>query len=132
MAVRIQFLANIFALALLTGTAMWHSAHAETKPYSEILEPGLGQSFVVGNKRAIAFYEKVDGSCKLTLLVGELNPHQSHGYSYASRVQVSVAPGKSTNIDSAAGQSINFTCNGDATSMDVQKRFLGFVRESSS
>lgn len=119
--------ASIAAAGLLSVAAGLSYAGAEDKIYSDVLEPGLGKSFVVGDKKAVTYFEKTDGACDLTIVVGELDPMKGGKYSYSSRVKVSVAPGRSTNFDSAEGQSISFTCNDNAVSMGIDKGFIGPV-----
>lgn len=114
------------AVALSVMSSITFADNSSSK-YEDILEPGLGKSFVFGSKKTVTYFEKSNGSCALTLVVSEMNPFKGGDYSYATRVKTSVEPGQSTALDAAEGQSLLFKCNGDATRMDVEKANIGPV-----
>lgn len=82
------------------------------------LTPGHGQSFDLGNKRAVSYFINSDGICKLTLMLAD--PYTDDALpGAATRMTISVAPGKPARIDNADGTSLGFVCAPAAASMKV-------------
>lgn len=85
------------------------------------LKPIRGQSFDVGNKRAVTYFKAADGICNLTLLMSDrLGDDGAIPATAASRVNVAVAPGKTARIDTAEGKSLEFRCTAGAKVMTVK------------
>lgn len=84
------------------------------------LTPGHGQSFDLGNKRAVSYYLNRDGVCDLTLMISD--PYTDAVPGAATRMKVSVAPGRPARIDVPNGKSLGFECGEKAASMTVTPR----------
>lgn len=85
------------------------------------LKPIKGQSFDVGSKRAVTYFKAADGICNLTLLMSDrMGEDGAIPVAAASRVNVSVAPGKTARIDTAEGKSLEFRCTAGAKVMTVK------------
>jgi len=84
------------------------------------LTPGRGQSFDVGEKRAVSYFLARDGVCSLTLLLADAYSDEGDVLpGAATRMSVTVAPGQPARIDTAGGTSLGFTCGSNAASMTV-------------
>lgn len=85
------------------------------------LKPIKGLSFDVGGKRAVAYYKPADGICNLTMLMSDrITDEGAIPTTAASRVNVSVYPGKTARIDTAEGKSLEFRCTSGAKVMTVK------------
>lgn len=82
------------------------------------LTPGHGQSFDLGNKRAVSYFLERNGVCNLTLMLAD--PYTDDALpGAATRMTIQVAPGKPARIDTASGTSVGFVCAPEAGSMKV-------------
>jgi hypothetical protein len=69
-----------------------------------LLTPGKGVSFNVGSKRAVGYFLNDNGTCKVTVVLAEATGDGATPAPPATRVNVSVAPGKSARIDARGGK----------------------------
>ena len=82
------------------------------------LTPGHGQSFDLGNKRAVSYFLDRDGVCHLTLMLTEAYT-EGTGPGAATRMIVAVAPGRPARVDTSNGKSLGFDCTANAAKMTV-------------
>jgi hypothetical protein len=61
------------------------------------------------------------GKCHLTLMVAERSDPEHPSGQTAARVRLVLNPGQTAGLDSAEGQSVNFTCARDATALVMDK-----------
>lgn len=122
-----------FALAgFLTIFLSLNNVQAEDKTGQLVMQPGHVMSLKLGSKQTVTYFEKTGGSCTLTIMVGEAEAHIGSQYISATRVKVSLDPGKTTNIDNAQGQSLRFMCNSDASSVGVSRSTLELKSQAKS
>lgn len=82
-------------------------------------DPDKGVSFNVGSKRAVGYFLNDNGTCKVTVVLAEATGDGATPAPPATRVNVSVAPGKSAPID-AGGKALEFVCRASAATMTVR------------
>ncbi len=83
------------------------------------LTPGKGVSFYMGSKHGITLFTPDNGACNLTVTIAENPDQQGMASMTASRVKMSVVPGKPARVETAEGQALVFACNADAQTMDL-------------
>jgi hypothetical protein len=78
-------------------------------------------NYVLGSKRVAGYFTRVNGECRLTLmLVEEVDPMVSDAPS-AARVIVSLRPEQSASVGSEEAETMLVTCKGVADSVEVQR-----------
>ena len=111
-----KIIAAATAAALLAAGAV--SASAENVRHLT-LTPGKGVSFYMGSKHGITLFKPAEGACDLTVTIAENPDQEGMAGATASRVKMSVVPGKPARVETAEGQALVFSCNKDALSMDL-------------
>ncbi|GAA6212791.1 hypothetical protein NBRC116602_25320 [Hyphomicrobiales bacterium 4NK60-0047b] len=106
-------------VALLTSIIFTSTATVSTADESVTLEPGNGMSFVVGTKRATAYFYPKAGECELTLMLGEANATTGREYLKASRLKIRLTPKNMTRIDTFKGKSLSIVCNKAAETITI-------------
>ena len=81
-------------------------------------QPAQGLSHLFGSKHAVGYFLQKDGACLVNLFVVE-NMGEEAGPS-ASRVQLKVLPGEDLKLTSAEGQTIQFKCGANASTLEVK------------
>jgi len=66
--------------------------------------------YALGSKRAVGYFERVDGRCRVTLMIAE---RLGHG-----RLKVVLVPGESAALDS---EEMVLTCASDARTVEVRR-----------
>ncbi len=106
-------------VALLTSIIFTSTATVSTADESVTLEPGNGMSFVVGTKRATAYFYPKAGECELTLMLGEANATTGREYLKASRLKIRLTQKNMTRIDTFKGKSLSIVCNKAAETITI-------------
>ncbi len=111
-------------LALLATTSM-SAATAEDRGGTQaskenVLEnrnynPIEAISYELGANKLSGYFRPLNGRCAMTLMLFKnIDPLAGTPDNSPSRIQVSVAPGENTRIDSAEGESVKLNCNSRA------------------
>jgi copper(I)-binding protein len=82
------------------------------------MKPLQGVSFDIGTKRAVSYFLSDGNSCKLTLMLAEV-VHGDEVSGLPTRVTVAIEAGKAAQLDTAAGKTLEFKCQGGAHVMSV-------------
>jgi hypothetical protein len=108
------------ALVGVLAVASLGTLQAETSPRQMTMKPMHGISFDVGTKRAVSYFLREDGLCKVTLLVAEALVGDEVPTAPATRFEVAINPGKTGRINTAEGTTFEFTCDAGAQSMSFR------------
>jgi hypothetical protein len=93
--------------------------HAPVK--GESFRPIQAMSYQFGTKRMVGYFDSADGKCRLTLMIAEAVDPDVAAPSSAARVNLSLAPGQATSLDSAEHASIALTCGAGAQTVQVTR-----------
>lgn len=89
---------------------------------SQMLKPLQGISFNFGPKRAVSYFTRQNGRCKLVLTMADqpdLEARHSVTTFNASRFEADVPGGKAARYVSDFGKAIEFTCLANAEGMTI-------------
>ncbi len=114
------FIVSIAAASLFVASANADLGH-ESVDRQNSHGPSQGFSLVIGSKLVVGYFEQKKGSCDLTFMLTENTVPDHNQYFSATRLRVSVDPGKRMHIDSAEGQSLNVLCDESAETVTVQE-----------
>jgi len=80
---------------------------------SQTLRPLNAASLQAGGAHVVSYFQKEEGACRLTMMManGSAGP--------ATRIQMTVAPGRTARVDEVDGKSSLFTCLANAEAMNV-------------
>ena len=109
---KLALAAVVVAGASVAAGAAELNAHA-------VLKPVQGLTFDIGSKHAVTYYKPAAGICDLTLVMADRPNDDGTVATVASRLSVSVQPGKTARIDTAEGKSLEFGCAVGGTEMTV-------------
>ena len=104
-------------LAVAAGLA---SADAAEKRVN-MLKPGAGISFDIGQSHAMTYFVADKGVCNLTMVLGDIVTDDVVPASAGTRFNVAIEGGKRARIDTAEGKSVEFTCAPGATMVNLHK-----------
>jgi len=106
-----------FAIVLATSGATRAEAPraAETATY----KANYALSYVLGSKRAIGYFTRTNGECRVTLMIAEAVDPDVAMPTSAARLTMSMRPGQSAGVGSVESESITLTCGADAETMNV-------------
>jgi hypothetical protein len=108
-------LSGIAGLALIAAQATAQTASFEA---AKVVKPLAGLSFDVGSKRAVGYYAVQDGSCDLTLLVGDAQGEAEEAVtSIPARFSALIEAGRSARIDAGQGKRVEFLCAANAETL---------------
>jgi len=82
--------------------------------------PMHGVSFDIGSKHAISYFLVNGGNCDLTVWLTDISLDDESTPSTATRMMLSVAPGRTMQVGSAEGMAAEFACAANASSMSVR------------
>jgi hypothetical protein len=106
-------LAKAFAGALALAAATPVSAGDS---WSETtMKPLAATSLDAGGAHVVSYFQSANGACRLTMMIAGPDV-EAKG---ASRVQITVEPGRAAYVDDADGKSSRFTCLYHAEAMNV-------------
>ncbi len=105
--------------AILAAAHIGTLQAAESTPILT-MKPLQGISFDVGTKRAVSYFLREDGICKLVLTLAEAPAWDDSSRYTATRFEAAVDPGNATRYDSPEGKSLDFGCLADAQAMRVR------------
>ncbi len=111
-------------LTLLTSIIFVSTPSLSFADESVTLKPGSGMSFVVGSKRATAYFYPRAGECEVTLMLGEVSAPNRTEYLSSSRLKIRLTPNNITRIDSFEGKSLSIVCNNAAETITVVDKRL--------
>jgi len=90
-----------------------------TSAKADTFQPTQAMTYVLGSKRAVGYFERANGTCRVTLMIAEeVNTDVAEPTS-AARLRVSLTPGQGATLGSAEGESIAVTCGAGAETVDV-------------
>jgi len=95
-------------------------AGAEDITSEKTLKPLAGISFGVGSKRVAGYFVADAQVCNLTLMMGDSMESDEVPTSTPTRIQQKIAPNNTARVDTAEGQSLEFSCKSGATAMTVR------------
>jgi len=113
-------------LAVVTMVAaILAAAHIGTLQAAEntpilTMKPLQGISFDVGTKRAVSYFLREDGICKLVLTLADAPAWDDSSRFNTTRFEAAVGPGNATRYDSSEGKSLDFACLADAQAMSIR------------
>ena len=116
---------NTLASLAIAGFAAAYSlmpagAGANDDADMRVLKDGKGASFNVGTKKAVAYFVKEAGSCKVSVMVSETYPEQM-SYNIATvKFSANVAAGTSAAMSTSDGAALELTCAQGAKSLSVE------------
>jgi hypothetical protein len=110
--------ALVAALAL-TGLG-GRPADADTAIPGKILTPTKAQSFEIGSKHALAFYQAEKNACKVTVILSDRFDEKAVTYTVALHFKAKVASGSAARVDTTDGRTLSFTCTTGASTLIVQ------------
>ena len=101
----------VLGVAALAGATAATSSAAEFSS-AQVVRPLAGISFDVGSKHAVGYYQAQDGTCNLTLLVGDAAGDTSgkDAGTVPARFSSVIPAGRSARIDTGEGPSVEFVC----------------------
>ncbi len=73
----------------------------------------------LGSKHLVGYFVVADNACHLTVMIAERESDDVAAP--ASRLQISVEPGKSARVDTQDGATASFACDSAAQAMRVEK-----------
>ena len=111
----------VFGIAFvgITATASLGMARAADPALPLTMKPLQGFSFDIGTKRAVSYFLSDGNSCKLTLMLAEV-VHGDEVSGLTTRVTVAIEAGRAAQLDTAAGKTLEFKCQGGAHAMSVE------------
>lgn len=102
------------ALALTAATPVSAADWSETT-----MRPLMAASLDSGGAHVVSYFQPVDGSCRLTMMIAGQDAETSSGT--PTRVQITVEPGRAAYVDNADGKSSRFFCLYSAEAMNVTR-----------
>jgi len=110
---------SITALVALVSLALSGSVEAAELDTTLRALPMHGVSFDIGSKHAISYFLIKDGNCDLTVWLTDISHDDESTPGTATRMVLSVAPGRTMQVGSAEGMAAEFACAANAESMSV-------------
>jgi hypothetical protein len=112
---------NILALSTFVGfLSVGTAGQAADLSSGLTMKPLQGVSFDIGTKRAVSYFLRNDGQCKLVLTLAEAPDWSDVSKFSATRFEAAVNPGKATRYNSTEGVAIDFACQADAQAMSIR------------
>ena len=110
---------SILLPVALVSLAVSGSVEAAERDTTLRALPMHAVTFDIGSKHAISYFLVNDGNCDLTVWLTDISLDDEAAPSMATRMVLSVAPGKTMRVGSAEGKAAEFTCATNAESMRV-------------
>lgn len=107
------------ALALGLAVSGASMANAPQGTRTEVYKAHYALSYVLGSKRAIGYFTRTAGVCRVTLMIAEAVDPDVVTPTSATRLVMSMRPGESAGVSSAENESITLTCGDGAETMQV-------------
>lgn len=86
-----------------------------------MIRPGAGLSFEVGNSHVMTYFVADQGVCNLTMVVGTIPGEDAMPNSAGTRFNMAISGGRRAQIDTPQGKSVEFTCAPGATMVSMRK-----------
>jgi hypothetical protein len=91
------------------------------RDFIRVFQPIEAISYVLGSKRVVGYFTRVNRECRVTLMVvEEVDPMQGDPHS-AARLIVSLRPEQSVSVGSMEAETMLVTCKSLADSVEVQR-----------
>jgi hypothetical protein len=104
-----------FVAALCVG-----AASGDGRPVGgDTFQPIQAMSYVFGSKHLVGYFGSRDGKCQLTLMIAEVVDLDRAPPSSAARVNLSLAPGQATSLNSVEDAPLALTCGAGARTVQV-------------
>jgi hypothetical protein len=102
-------------LSVLVGIARAASTNATTEAYraTEAI------SYVLGSKRAIGYFQTVDGQCEVTLMIADAADPDRALPGSAARLHFAMHPGQGAALASEQGPEMVLVCGAGAATVEV-------------
>lgn len=110
---------SAIAAVLALGTSASGTYAAELTGPKTVF-PSHGVSIDVGSKHVVGYFIADNGTCNLTLLMGDKLAGDDVPASSAARLKQVVAGNSSAVVDTAEGESLELACQPGATAMTVR------------
>jgi len=109
------------SLALVAGLMLaGRAVPTVADPWApEELRPLRAASFELGSERVLAFFVPADGSCKVTLMIGQTSEEEAPAL--GSRLSLRIEPGHSATFDGREGRSLRLACRPGAAALLTSK-----------
>ena len=112
---------NIIALSILVGSlSIGTGSQAADLSSGLTMKPLQGVSFNVGSKRAVSYFLREEGQCKLVLTLADAPDWSEPSKFSAVRFEAAVRPGNATHYNSTEGVEIDFACQANAEAMSIR------------
>ncbi|PPD43285.1 MAG: hypothetical protein CTY15_10425 [Methylocystis sp.] len=83
------------------------------------MRPLMAASLDSGGAHVVSYFQPVNGSCRLTMMIAGRDSEMSGGT--PTRVQITVEPGRAAYVDDADGKSSRYFCLHSAEAMNVTR-----------
>ena len=83
--------------------------------------PAESISFHLGSKRAMGTFSRENGTCQVTITIGDTAGRDTAQSKSAARLRLSLRPGQAAGFDSEDGDSIDMTCGEAAETLSVHR-----------
>lgn len=100
------------ALALAAAT----SVSADESWSETTMKPLMATSLDAGGAHVVSYFQSVNGACRLTMMIADRDSEKKGD---ATRLQLTVEPGRAAYVDDVDGKASRFTCQYHAESMNV-------------
>src|SRR5262245_64334337 len=104
--------------AMGTGIAVGDRAPA---PGVETFRSTEAMTYALGSKRAVGFFERQDGKCRVTLMIAEAVDLDVARPISAARLDMSMLPGQSATLGSEEREAMMVTCGSGAWTVAVKR-----------
>ena len=111
---------SILLPVALVSLAVSGSVEAAERDTTLRALPMHAVTFDIGSKHAISYFLVNDGNCDLTVWLTDISLDDDAAPSMATRMVLSVAPGRTMQVGSAEGMAAEFACAANAESMSVR------------
>ena len=124
-----NFAKKIFVATAISGVLaianLGPAQAGDSAPVGSQMKPLYAVSFDVGRKHVLSYFLSKNGMCDLTILVtdrpGEVVEGDEIPALATERFHTAVDGGKSAQLDTAAGKSLEYVCATDAQAMSVKQ-----------
>jgi hypothetical protein len=106
--------------AILAAFALSGAVDAAERDTALRALPMHAISFDIGSKHAISYFLVNSGSCELTVWLTDISHRDEAASSAATRMVISVSPGKTMHVGSPEGMAAEFACAKNAESISVR------------
>ena len=110
-----------WALVVASLAAFGNPTRAAQSQTEQTVKPIYAISYVIGSKRAVGYFQPIDGKCDMTLMIAEATDPNVALAPSAARLSLSMEPGQSAGLGTEEGESMVLTCGAGAATMLVRR-----------